>query len=107
MLLKKKKLLVLLCLTLLTGGFQTQFSCHDPHEKRLTNRWHSDNGGVPVPVPLDPASLPEISESRLNQQGTLAGKLCFSPREGNLSETGTQLEGQLCSLLSKVHAWQR
>lgn len=68
MLLKKKNLLVLLCLTLLTGEFQTQFSCHGPHKKRLTNGWHSysqgdDSRGVPVPVPLDPASLPEISES--------------------------------------------
>lgn len=69
MLLKKKNLLVLLCLTLLTGGFQTQFSCHGPHKKRPTDKWMAlysqgdDSRGVPVPVLLDPASLPEISES--------------------------------------------
>lgn len=58
-----------------------------------------------------PSTLPHCQRFQrvtpVNQQGALAGKPFFSPREVHLSETGTQLEGQLCSLLSKVHVWQR
>lgn len=39
------------------------------------------------------------------------GRTCweavFLPKGDALPETGAQLEGQLCSLLSKVHVWQR
>ena len=58
------------------------------------------------------AALPlEVSENQYlrrscNQPGALAGKPCLSPGQVLLSETRTELAGQLCSLLGKVSVWQ-
>ena len=88
---KKKNLLVLLCLTLLIGGFQTPCFHAMAHIKNdwQTNGWHShshesdDSHGVPVPVPLDPASLPEISESHTcKPTGRTCWEALFLPKGG-------------------------